>query len=157
MSIVKKALIIILTFLFVLGCSADKTDEYAGKGELNCSREGSIEDGEVVLKYNLTYKNGNIIKLTSIEEVISDDQNILTEYENAYKNIFKVYDNLEHFENTITRTKTSVTSKTVIDYDKINIGKLLEIEGEENNIIENNKAKVEKWMELAKKFGTTCE
>ena len=35
--------------------------------------------------------------------------------------------------------------------------KLLEIEGEEDNIIENGKAKVEKWLTLAKKFGTECE
>ena len=32
-----------------------------------------------------------------------------------------------------------------------------EIEGEEDNIFINKVPKVDKWLELAKKFGTTCE
>ena len=57
----------------------------------------------------------------------------------------------------VIRGDTSVTRKTTINYDKINIKDLLDIEGEEDNIIENGEAKVEKWISLAKKFGTKCE
>ena len=44
-----------------------------------------------------------------------------------------------------------------INYDKVDVRKILSIEGEKDNIFENNKAKVEKWKSLAKKFGTKCE
>ena len=55
------------------------------------------------------------------------------------------------------RGDTTVISDITINYEKIDVEKLLEIEGEEDNIIENGKAKVEKWLTLAKKFGTECE
>lgn len=45
----------------------------------------------------------------------------------------------------------------IINYDKIDIDKLLEIEGEEDNIIVGNKAKLSLWLELAGKVGTVCE
>ena len=37
------------------------------------------------------------------------------------------------------------------------IDKLIEIEGEEDNVFENKIPKVSKWLDLSKKFGTTCE
>ena len=45
----------------------------------------------------------------------------------------------------------------VINYDKVDIARLLEIEGSEDNIIEDGVAKVDKWLTLAKRFGTKCE
>ena len=46
--------------------------------------------------------------------------------------------------------------RKIID-DKVDIDKLIEIEGEEDNIFENKIPKVSKWLDLSKKFGTTCE
>ena len=64
---------------------------------------------------------------------------------------------MDYYDTKVTRGDTSVTRNAIINYDKIDIEKLLEIEGEEDNIIENGEAKVDKWLSLAKKFGTKCE
>ena len=55
------------------------------------------------------------------------------------------------------RDGNSVTYTATISYDKININKLLQIEGEEDNIIKNGQAKLSLWLELASKVGTVCE
>jgi len=64
---------------------------------------------------------------------------------------------LDFYEAKVIRNKQDVTSDITINYEKIDIEKLLAIEGEEDNIIENGEAKVSKWKALAEKFGTECE
>ena len=104
------------------------------------------------------YYTGEILNiLKSEEKVISSDQDVLTTYENAYKKIHTNYAGLDYYDTEVVRGDTTVTSTITINYDKIDIDKLLAIEGEEDNIIENGEAKVDKWLTLAKKFGTKCE
>ena len=40
---------------------------------------------------------------------------------------------------------------------KIDTDKLLEIEGEEDNIIKDGKVKLDDWLDFAEQFGTKCE
>ena len=69
----------------------------------------------------------------------------------------KQYEGLKYYDNIVTRTDNSIISDTTINYAKIDIDKLLEIEGEEDNVIENGKVKLSTWLNFAKKFGVTCE
>ena len=64
---------------------------------------------------------------------------------------------LEVNDNKITRSSNSVTNEITINYEKIDMGKLLDIEGEEDNVIENGKVKLDTWLSFAKKYGVTCE
>lgn len=156
----KISLIIILLLIPVLitGCGKSNTEVslYNGKGMLKCSREGTLDGGTAKFSYEVSYKNGYITKLHSIEKVSSDDNSILDTYENAYKSIFTSYKDLKYYDNTITRKNNTVTSETTINYAKIDIDKLLEIEGSEDNVIEDGKVKVVTWKKFAEKFGTTC-
>ena len=123
----------------------------------HCTREGSVEDGDANLNYDLYY-TGEVLNLLQSEEmIISSTSTVLDEYEQAFKNIDKYYEGLEYYDTKVIRTATSVARNTTINYDKINIANLLAIEGEEDNVIEDGVAKVALWKELAKKFGTTCE
>lgn len=126
-------------------------------GELSCTREGSASDGITPsFNYYIKYENDNIIELHSVEMITSTNQDSLDEYETAYQNINNYYKGLKYYDTEVVRTDNSVTRDTVINYDKIDIKKLLDIEGEEDNIIENGKAKLSIWLEFASQFGTTC-
>ena len=127
------------------------------KGELSCSREATAADGITpAFNYYIKYKNGNILELHAIEMVMSSDQESLDIYEEAYENINKNYEGLKYYDTKVVRDKSSVTRDTVINYDKIDIDALLDLEGEEDNIIEDGKAKLDIWLDFAGKFGTTC-
>ena len=129
-----------------------------GSGELRCSQEVDAEEGiDVDLRYIIEYKRGNIIKLRSISTVTSSDSEKLDTYENAYEKIATNYNDLANYQTNIIRDSNSVMYDAIINYDKIDIDKLLEIEGEEDNIIVGNKAKLSLWLELAGKVGTVCE
>lgn len=124
---------------------------------LQCSRNGEADGLTTDLQYEVFYQGDYIQILHSIEKVMSEDQDILDQYEKAYRDIFANYEGLEYYDNEITRAKDSITSDTVINYGKIDMDKLLEIEGEEDNVIEDGKVKLNTWLEFAEQFGVTCE
>lgn len=125
---------------------------------INCTREATAKDNiEASFNYQIYYKGDYITLLHATEKVSSTDSNNLDTYENAYKNIKKRYNGLKYYDTKITRDDTSVTNDTTINYEKIDTNKLLEIEGSEDNVIENGKVKLETWMKFAKKLGVTCD
>lgn len=163
----KKISIIISLFLVIIllcGCEK-KTNIIINNEPINtskmehkhCTRNGALTGGEVVLEYDIYYTGDVLNVVQSMERVISDDQDILTSYESAYKGIHAHYEGLEYYDTEVIRNSNSVTSTININYDKLDIDKLISIEGEEDNIFINKKASVSKWLELAKKFGTKCE
>lgn len=163
-------LIILVLLAFLLsGCSnsSESKEEVKSNGEtvdttkmqvMHCTRSASASKGvEVKLNYDLYYTGEILNLLRSEEKIISSSEESLTLYEDAYKKIKSNYEGLEYYDQEIVRGDTTVTNTITINYDKIDVDRLLEIEGEEDNIIENGKAKVDAWVTLAKKFGTTCE
>ena len=165
--------IIFISCFFITGCGneevkekvpvankssiLDKIDE-AGSGKLKCSREAFASEGiDVELTNEIEYENGYIMILHSIDKVISDNKESLDQYEDAYKKIAKNYEGLKYYDVTITRDSNSVTNDVVINYGKIDTKKLLDIEGEEDNVIVDGKVALETWVGFAEKFGTVCE
>jgi len=169
--------LIVLCSLLVCGCGKEEIDnkdvtgttnvkqsivsedfDQNGSGLLRCNQEAVAGEGiDVSLNYIVKYKNGNILELISIQSVKSNSSESLDLYENAYNNISDNYKGLEHYEGVVVRNGDSVTYTMTINYEKINIDKLLDIEGEEDNIIKNGKAKLSLWLDLAGKVGTVCE
>ena len=165
----KKIFILILVCTIFLTAFSSKKEEtkVESDGEVintssmkhkKCSRTGNAGSGiDVSLNYDLYYTGDILNILHSEEKVVATNESDLDTYEEAYKKIYKNYEGLKYYDAKVERGDTSVTSDLIINYDKIDIDALLSIEGEDDNIIENGKAKVDKWITLAKKFGTKCE
>ena len=129
-----------------------------GSGTLQCSTDTvESDDMEVDLSYTITYERGNILKLRSVSKISSDDNTIVENYYNAYLNISSNYHELKYYDTSLTKEDNTVIYDVVINYEKIDADKLLKIEGKEDNIIVSGKAKLSLWLDLAEKFGTTCQ
>lgn len=168
-------IIIVLCVFFLTGCKkdveivnvsnkkgnvADKANQninVKGNGTLKCTRSANaINDLKAEFNYFLTYEKGIITNIHSIEKVIGEDKDGLDQYEEAYNKIKKKYDNLKYYDFTVSRDKTSVTNDIVINFKKVDIDKIIEIEG--NNIYDKKKRpSLKKWLALGKKAGLTCE
>ena len=162
--------LLIISLFFFVGCenknkknSDDTISHYSDvdtskMSHKHCTREATAgNDTDVYLTYELYYTGKYLNVLESVEKVVSTSNDTLDTYQNAYQTIHDHYKGLDYYNAFVDRGDTSVTSHIVIDYDHIDIDSLLEIEGEEDNIIVGGKARVDKWLELAKKFGTKCE
>lgn len=156
----------VICLVFLTGCNSNDNKVISNGEKVNtkkmqtmhCTRKASASNGiEVELEYELYYKGEDLNILHSVEKVMSANDESLDLYEDAYKKIHANYEGLEYYDAKVERGDTTVVSDITINYEKIDIDKLLEIEGEEDNIIENGKAKLDKWLSLAKKFGTECE
>lgn len=123
----------------------------------HCTRGATAPGAEVELNYDIYYTGDKLNLIKSEEKVVSSKDETLDTYENAYKQIHSNYEGLEYYDTEVIRGDTTVTSTITINYDKIDIDRLIEIEGEEDNVFENKVPKVDKWLTLAKKFGTECE
>lgn len=168
----KKSSILILSiialFLLTACFNSSKSEEkiVSNNEEVNtssmkhkkCTREGTAESNiDVSLSYDLYYTGENLDILHSVEKVTATSSADLDKYESAYKKIYKNYEGLKYYDAKVIRGDTTITSDVTINYDKIDTQELLNIEGSEDNIIEDGKAKVDKWLTLAKKFGTECK
>ena len=162
-----KAIILVISIIFITACGSEdmekgitvssKVDTTNKNGTLLCSRSAEAQNNaQASFIYEINYKNGYITKLHSKEEITSSSDEVLDTYEDAYKNIFKAYANLKYYDNNISRTKTSVISDTTIDYTKVDIEKLKELEGQEDSMIKNGKVLLKDWLTFAETFGTTC-
>jgi len=166
-------LIVLVSCFFITGCGNEEVTEKtpvvnknsilnsidkAGSGKLKCSRAAFANEGiDVELTNEIEYENGYIMILHSIDKVISDNKESLDQYEKAYRSIAKNYEGLKYYDITITRDSNSVTNDVVINYGKIDTKKLLDIEGEEDNVIVDGKVALEMWVGFAEQFGTVCE
>ena len=164
-------LLIIVSLFIVTGCDSQSNNkannQVISNGEKvdtktmkhkHCTRSADAgTNTDMVLEYDVYYTGEKLNLLISHEELKTEDQDMLKEYEDAYKNIATYYEGLEYYEQEVTKTSNSVTNKTTINYDKIDIKKLLAIEGEDDNIVENGEAKVDLYLALLKRFGGKCE
>jgi len=167
--------ILLATITFVTGCEDEKeinepntpinkvetkngTVNTKKMTQMYCTRNAVAKTGiEVNIHYDVFYTGDTLNLIHSFEQVMSADASNLDTYEKAYKGIHEHYEGLEYYDTSVVRGDTAVTSEITINYDKIDVEKLLEIEGEENNIFENKISKYSKWLALAKKLGITCE
>ena len=127
-------LFVFMSSFFITGCGEEELSErdrvvnkksildeinINDSGKLACTREAFATGVDVDLRYELEYKDGRVLLLHSMEKVISDDNEKLDEYENAYRNIAKNYKGLKYYDINIIRDNDSVLNDTIINYDKL--------------------------------------
>ncbi len=170
-------LLIVSLLIFVSGCKKKEADiqnmsnthtisednplsniDVNASGYLLCTRDAMMPTGMTgEFKYSVTYKDGVITVLHSMEKVVSETSSQLDEYENAYNNIKDRYKGIKYYDVTVSRDNNSVTYDSNINYGKINFDELIDIEGNEYNLYDDNKMLLKTWYSFAKQSGMTCE
>lgn len=159
-----KIFILLVVVVLLAGCKNKygiDTSNYSTKNleYTKCIRKTVTDNNEKVkINYKLySDSKGYLRVLISTEEVTSSDDDILDEYEKAYKKIYKPYKNLKYYEHSLLREGNKLTSKAYINYGKVDMKKVYEIEGTENNVkLTNGRIKLKDWKKFAKKYGAMC-
>lgn len=162
---VSRLLLIVLVLFLITGCNSEKLEDkdydIADLNHISCTRDAYVddEDTSVDININVYYDDAGYIKMfNSKEEIKSSNIEVLDKYEKAYKDVYKEYEKIKYYDNVVTRDSNKVTSTTIINYGKVDMDKVLEIEGEEDNVkVVNGKIKISDWKEFAEKYGTRCK
>lgn len=166
--------LLLIGVLLITGCESKNEEKIISGGEEvdtkemvheHCTRTATAESGvEVSLNYDIYYTGDVLNLLKSEEQVVSASEDALNTYEEAYNKIHANYQGLDYYDTEVVRGDTTVTSTMIINYDKIDMNKLVEIEGstidiagDTYEIYKDGKASASVWKSMAKKVGTTCK
>lgn len=151
----KKMMMLLVICLVVLVTACDKEDNYK---VVKCVRNvEATSDLEVEANYYLYYEGDYIKKMESKEVVKASTKSILNTYKSAYEKSYSPYKDIEYYDNKITIDGNTLTSEVNIDYTKVDIDKLIELEGEKDNIYEDGKVSLKKALDLYDEAGLQCD
>lgn len=155
---IKYLLVLVLTLTLLTGCSLGKKEEAEGKEKLmSCTRTLTEEDTNYDLTYNVTYKGDYVIKVESIEKITSTDEEFLENYKTTIENIIAPYKKVDHYDNEVTIENGTLTSKTTIDYSKINKDELVKVNSSiESLYTEDGKVELSTIKSIYNTAGATC-
>ncbi len=152
------SLILIFSIILFSGCNKDNSTEDSDK-VLHCTRNVVAQDNMTTdIKYSIYYNGDYVTKTVSIEKVTSKDKNVLNKFKESYENVFLNYKNIDYYDNKVEINGNTVSTTTVVDYRKVDVNKIIEIEGKEDNIFDDDgKVKKDTLVSFYKKYGITCK
>ena len=126
-------------------------------GTLVCTN--TYEEDSVSFKttYKVEYKKKYATKLVSIETINTYDVTLLNDYKTNLEMMYLRFNEIPHYENTISIKKTTLTSKTIINYDKINLNELVKVDSSFNEVIKKNKVSITKLKKQYDLTGAYCK
>lgn len=148
----KKVFIVLgVLLLLVTGCGKEAEEKMV------CTRTTNMNNVEMNLRYEVYYEGNNVNKVQSTEKVISDDAETLQTYQNQVKNIYSSFDNVDHYNYDVSVEGDTLTSTTDIDYTKIDMDQLLEIDSSIEQLLnDSGKIDLDKITQVYEQTGATC-
>lgn len=151
----KKVLLslVLVAILFVTGCGGKEESK-----TLTCTRKATVTTGvDMDLTYKVTYK-GDYVQLVETEEkVIADNKTYLETYKTTVENLYAPYKDVEHYEYDVNVDGKTLTSKTKINYEKIDTKKLIEIDSANSALIKDGKIKLTDIRSVYEGMGASCK
>lgn len=150
-----KILTLVFAIILISGCAKDK------EVVKNCSfTANDVSQGyKLETKYKL-YGKGKIAEKVIITETVeSDDEEILSYFEEYLENSYSVLnENYGGYTNKISNENGKVVSETTIDYNKMD----LDLYVKDNSVMKNyvskdNKLLLSGVLDMYKSIGVTCD
>ena len=147
----KIGIILFASLLLVVGCTSKES------GTLTCTRTAKQGNIEVSLNYKIAYTGEYVNTIETTEIVKSEDQNTLNLYKTQLENVYDPYKSIDYYENEVTIEGDTLTSKTKIDYEHINVDDLIEIDSANEQILKDGKARVSDFRSMYESIGASCK
>ena len=127
-------------------------------GQLTCTMKNNIQEGIVLeSKYIIDYQNDYVTKLKTTETIKADNKEDLTTYKEALEQAYEEYNNIEYYQNNISIENNTLISSTIINYEKVDTEKLIEIDSNNKQLIKNKKILLKDIKEMYKENGCNCK
>ncbi len=151
------------------GSSNNKSKVKSGYKVMNCTR--LVENSEISktdMNYELYYKGNYVMEMHSVEKITAEEE-ILNKYKTAYENSYSKYKDLKYYNHKLEIKDDTLISTVDIDYTKIDMDKLEQLESsvelkEEGNdkktkysVYKDGKVLLDKVKDLYEKLGANCK
>lgn len=150
------SLLLITVGVFTLAGCESKSNESEKK--LTCTNTTTITDGvKADLRYEVNYKGDYVTTVKSTEKVISNQESYLEAYKTQVESIYSPYKDVKYYDYDVTIKDDTMTSVVTIDYSKIDIDKLIEIDSNNSSLIKDGKVKLADIQAVYESIGATCK
>ena len=149
----KKIIILgVALLILVTGCGTEKEQK------MICTRTSNMNGVKIDLRYEVTYQGNKVNKVESTEKVESDSKETLNTYKEAVENLYSNFDNIENYKYNVIIEGYTLTRTVKIDYAKIDINELLEIDSSVQQLLnDNKKVDLDKITQVYESAGAVCE
>ena len=155
----KKLLILgIIALVLITGCGQGSKDITVKEEKMVCTRTGNMNNLEMDFNYEIYYEGNNVNKVQTTEKITSEDTSVLEQSKQQIENLYSNFDNIENYNYNVVIEGNTLTSTTDINYEKIDIDELLEIDSSISQLLnDDNKIDLEKITQVYEQTGATCE
>lgn len=145
-------LIVVVGLFTITGCNS-------GEKTMTCTRTVSVSDGvKMDLTYKATYKKDIVLNVETIEKVISDDEDLLETYKEKVEAAYEPYQDIDYYVTSVKINGDTLTSKTSIDYKKIDLDKLVEVDSANKSLLDSDgNVKLSVVKSIYESVGATCK
>lgn len=149
----KKIIILgVALLILVTGCASGE------EKKIVCTRTANMNGLEMDFRYEVYYQGENVNKVKTTEKVTSDSETTLETLESQTKALYSNFDNIENYNYKVTINGNTLTSTTDIDYTKIDIDELLEIDSSVQQLLnDDKKIDLDKITQIYESAGAICE
>lgn len=124
---------------------------------MKCHLSKTQSGAEFDLSYFADYEGNYVTNIRSNEKIVSNDISILETYKSQVERNYAPFDNVEYYNYNVKIEGDTLISTTDIDYSKIDIGKVLEIDPSSSSLIKNGKININTLKKAYESIGATCE
>ncbi len=148
----KKIIVLgIALLVFITGCGAEPEQKMV------CTRTGNMNGIKMDFRYEVYYQGQDVNKVETKEIIESDSQETLNTYKTTIENLYSNFDNIDNYKYNVVVEGNTLTSTTDINYAKIDMDQLLEVDSSIQQLLnDNNKVDLEKVTSVYEQAGATC-
>lgn len=123
-----------------------------------CTRTSTMNGIKLDLNYQVYYQKDVVNKVQTTEKITSTSKETLATYKKAIEDLYSNFNGIKHYNYDIVIEGDTLTSKTDINYSKININDLLKIDSSIEQLLnKDNKISLEKIKEVYESTGAICK
>ena len=149
---------VVFSVLIISGCTKEEQVSETKTVECSLNRNDTINNYSLESSYKIYYNDDIVSKVETVEKVTSDNQDIITTFENTFNNTYsKMNEAYGGYTYDVNKTENEVTSTVEIDYTKLDLEKLYDDEPTMKNIMnEDKKILLDELKATYEAMGATC-
>ena len=140
-----------LVVFLVTGCSSSE------EKTMTCTRTMNQSGMKTNLNYKVTYSGDYVNRVQSEESIETSDTTTLNTYKEQIEKIYTPYKDIKYYTYNVTIDGNKLVSTVDINYAKIDIKKLIEIDSANSQLINDGKVKLSSVKSLYEQLGATCK
>lgn len=124
---------------------------------MKCHLSKTQSGAEFDLSYFADYEGNYVTNIRSDERITSNDSTALETYKKSIEQTYAPFDNIEYYDYSVSIDGNTLISTTDIDYSRIDINKIIEIDSSSRTLIKNGKININDLKKVYESMGSTCE